>query len=46
MNTQDVLGLLLTLNIQIMWFCEDGYWLPLDLAAEEDNGVWLEPVDQ
>ena len=42
----DVLGILLTLGIQILWLCEDGSWLPLNLADDGNDGVRLEPVDQ
>lgn len=44
--SQDIQGILLALDIQILWFCEDGYWLPLNLFDEDDNGVRLEVVDQ
>ena len=40
------LGILHALGIQILWLCEDGCWLPLDLAEEGNDGVRLEPVDQ
>lgn len=44
--SEDIQGILLALDIRILWFCEDGYWLPLNLFDEDDNGLRLEVVDQ
>jgi hypothetical protein len=44
--SEDVLDLMRERNIQIQWFCEDGYLLRLDLHIEDKAGVKLVPIDQ